>query len=198
MIDLCAPIQKIIFGTIMKNHRWNKTSSGGKLITLMSTDFANYYMKKDIEYRKLALNANEMTKKSLLAEADTFSKISKKLMDISFKEKIMKEAQHLFFEDGFQQRLDEKHHLIGFTNGVFDLKIKKFRDGQPDDHISMSTNVYYKPFSKENPYNKHIESFFASILPNKNVREYFLTRLSTCVSGENREEKAYFLHRFWK
>ena len=89
--------------------------------------------------------------------------------------------------------LDEKYYLIGFTNGVFDLKIKKFRDGQPDDHISMSTNVYYKPFSKEKLYNKHIESFFASILPNKNVREYFLTRLSTFgVSGENREEKAYF------
>ena len=175
-----------------ENHRWNRTTNGGKLITLMSTDFANYYMKKDIEYKKLALTANESNKKSLLAEAETFAKISKKLMDISFKEKIMKEAQYLFYEGDFQQRLDEKHHLIGFTNGVFDLKTRKFRDGQPDDHISMSTKVYYKPYNKENPYIKQIDKFFESILPNNNVRDYFLTRLSTCVSGENREEKAYF------
>lgn len=175
-----------------ENHRWNRTTNGGKLITLMSTDFANYYMKKDIEYKKKALAAVESTKKTLLTEAETFSKISKKLMDISFKEKIMKEAQYLFYEGDFQQRLDEKHHLIGFTNGVFDLKIRKFRDGQPDDHISMCTKVHYKPFNTENPYVKQIDKFFESILPNKNVRDYFLTRLSTCVSGENREEKGYF------
>ena len=175
-----------------ENHRWNRTTNGGKLITLMSTDFANYYMRKDIEYKKLALSSNESAKKTLLNEADVFTKISKKLMDISFKEKIMKEAQYLFYEGDFQQRIDEKHHLLGFKNGVFDLKTRTFRDGQPDDHISMSTKVYYKPYSKENPYIKQIEHFFQSILPNKNVREYFLTRLATCVSGENREEKAYF------
>ena len=175
-----------------ENHKWIRTTNGGKLITLMSTDFANYYMKKDIEYKKKALNATESTKKTLLAESETFTKISKKLMDISFKEKIMKEAQYLFYENDFHEKLDEKHHLIGFTNGVFDLKTRKFRDGQPDDHISMSTKVNYKPYAKENPYINQIDKFFESILPNKNVREYFLTRLSTCVSGENREEKAYF------
>jgi P4 family phage/plasmid primase-like protien len=175
-----------------ENHRWNKTTNGGKLITLMSTDFANYYMKKDIEYKKKAMSANESIKKTLLAEADTFTKISKKLMDISFKEKIMKEAQYLFYENDFQQRLDEKHHLIGFTNGVYDLKTKKFRDGQPDDHISMCTKVYYKPYNNDNPYIKKITEFFKSILPNENVRKYFLNILSTCVSGENKEEKAYF------
>ena len=37
-----------------ENHRWNRTTNGGKLITLMSTDFANYY-EKDIEYKKAAL-----------------------------------------------------------------------------------------------------------------------------------------------
>lgn len=175
-----------------ENHRWNRTTNGGKLITLMSTNFANYYMKKDIEYKKLAMTSNESTKKTYLTEAETFAKISRKLMDITFKEKIMKEAQYLFYEDDFQQRLDEKHHLIGFTNGVYDLKIRKFRDGQPDDHISLCTKVHYKKYDPENPYVKQIDKFFESILPNKNVREYFLTRLSTCISGENREEKAYF------
>ena len=188
---VCSDIKQHIW-YYFENNKWNKTSNGGKLITLMSTDFANYYLKKEIEYKKQAINSSESVKRTLLNDAEVFSKISKKLLDINFKEKIMKEAQYLFFEDDFTHRLDEKHHLIGFTNGVYDLKMKKFRDGQPDDHISMSTNVFYKEFNKNNPYIKHIENFFESILPNKNVRNYFLARLSSCISGENREEKAYF------
>lgn len=188
---VCSDIKQHIW-YYFENNRWNKTSNGGKLITLMSTDFANYYLKKEIEYKKQAINSSESMKKTLLNDAEVFSKISKKLLDINFKEKIMKEAQYLFFEDDFTQRLDEKHHLIGFTNGVYDLTMKKFRDGQPDDHISMTTGVFYKEYNKSNPYIKHIEKFFESILPNKNVRHYFLARLSSCISGENREEKAYF------
>lgn len=188
---VCSDIKQHIW-YYFENNRWNKTSNGGKLITLMSTDFANYYLKKEIEYKKQAINSSESVKRTLLNDAEVFSKISKKLLDINFKEKIMKEAQYLFFEDDFTQRLDEKHHLIGFTNGVYDLTMKKFRDGQPDDHISMTTGVFYKEYNKSNPYIKHIEKFFESILPNKNVRHYFLSRLSTCISGENREEKAYF------
>ena len=99
-------------------------------------------------------------------------------------------------KETFNNDLDEKHHLIGFTNGVFDLKTRKFRDGQPDDHISMSTKVYYKPYNKENPYIKQINNFFESILPNNNVRDYFLTRLATCVSGENEKRKGLFLYWF--
>ena len=56
----------------------------------------------------------------------------------------------------------------------------------------MSTKVYYKPYNKENPYIKQIENFFESILPNNNVRNYFLTRLSTCKWGKTEKKKAYF------
>ena len=88
----------------------------------MSTDFANYYMKKDIEYKKAALTANESTKKSLLPKQKHLQKYLRNLW-ISPSRKNAKEAQYLFYEGDFQQRLDEKHHLIGFTNGVFDLTV---------------------------------------------------------------------------
>ena len=175
-----------------ENHRWNRTNNGGKLITLMSRDFSSYYAKKAGQYNVKAASADEVTRKTLLEEAKTFNTISSKLMDISFKEKIMKEAQYIFFEDDFAGRLNQKKHLICFTNGVYDLAIKKFRDGHPDDHISFCTNVHYKEYNPDNPYIKKIDNFFKTVLTNKNVRDYFLSRLSTCVSGENREEQVYF------
>ena len=33
--------------------------------------------------------------------------------------------------------------LIGFDNGVYDLKMHMFRDGMPDDYIYLSTKQNY-------------------------------------------------------
>jgi P4 family phage/plasmid primase-like protien len=172
-------------------HRWRKCLGGGKLITLISSDFANYYILKGQEFAQKAIESIN-DKKSLLQEAAHFNKIADNLMDINFKKKIMEEAKNIFYDDMFIKRLDENSNLIGFENGVYDLSQKVFRNGQPDDHISMSTNVHYMKWNDKNPYADQINDFFQKILPNKNVRDYFLSRLSTCVSGENREEKFYF------
>ena len=173
-------------------HRWRKCPNGGRLITLISSEFANHYIEMAQECNKKALESNTMDKKRFLEESTHFNKIAECLMDINFKEKIMKEARYLFNDEMFIKRLDENPNLIGFENGVYDLKDKKFRRGHPDDHISMSTNTNYTKWSDANPYANQIYDFFEKILPNKNVRDYFLSRLSTCVSGENKEEKFYF------
>ncbi len=157
----------------------------------MSSEFANNYIAMSHEFSQKAMDSNN-EKKTFLDQAGHFNKIAECLMDINFKEKVMKEAKYIFYDDQFIKRLDENHHLIGFKNGVYDLKLKKFRPGQPDDHISMSTQQDYFKWSDNNPYAKHIKSFFEQVMPIESVRKYLLTRLSTCVSGENREEVFIF------
>ena len=188
---LCANVKDNVWYHFY-NHRWHKCVNGGKLITLMSSEFANYYIAMGHEFSKLAMETNSSEKKTFLDQSIHFQKIADSLMDINFKEKVMKEAKYIFFDDEFIKRLDENHHLIAFENGVYDLKLKRFRAGQPDDHISMSTKHQYVKWNDNNPYAKYINQFFDQVLPIKAVRDYFLTRLSTCVSGENREEKFYF------
>ena len=173
-------------------HRWKKDPNGGKLITKISSEFANHYISMSQNSNKMAIEESGSDKKRHLDDAIHFNKIAEHLMDISFKEKIMKEARYLFHDENFIKRLDENPLLIGFENGVYDLSLKTFRKGHPDDHISFSTKTNYMKWSEANPYAKSIHDFFNKILPNKNVRDYFLSRLSTCVSGENREEKFYF------
>ena len=173
-------------------HRWRKCMNGGKLITLISSEFANNYITMGQEFGAKALEANGSDKKQFLDQATFFNEIAHCLMDINFKKKIMEEAKYIFYDEMFIKRLDENPTLIGFENGVYDLNLKTFRKGYPDDHISMSTNVHYSKWSSSNPYANQINDFFEQVLPNKNVRDFFLSRLSTCVSGENREEKFYF------
>ena len=184
---VCADIKQNIWYHFT-SHRWNKCVNGGKLITLMSSEFANYYIAMSTEFNKQAMDAPGSEKKTFLDQASHFQKIAENLMDINFKEKVMKEAKYIFHDDEFLNRLDENHHLLGFENGVYDLKLKKFRAGQPDDHISMSTKQQYVKWNENNPYAKYIKHFFEQVMPIEAVRNYLLTRLSTCLSGENRDE----------
>ncbi len=184
---VCADVKQNIWYHFT-SHRWNKCVNGGKLITLMSSEFANYYIAMGQEYSKQAIDANGSDKKTFLDQSIHFQKIADSLMDINFKEKVMKEAKYIFHDDQFLNRLDENHHLLGFENGVYDLKLKKFRAGQPDDHISMSTKQQYVKWNDNNPYAKYIKGFFEQVMPIEAVRNYLLTRLSTCLSGENRDE----------
>ena len=175
-----------------KGHRWRKCNSGGSLITLMSSDFPNIYLNEVNEMNNKAMGCEGQEKKSLLTQSEMYNKIAQNLMNIGFKKKILEEAKYLFFDENFQENLDENYDLVGFENGVYDLKQRKFRKGHPDDYISMSTGNKYHKWSNKNPYAKHIKNFFEQVLVNENVRDFFLERLSTCVSGENREEKFYF------
>ncbi len=187
---VCADVKNNIWYHYA-SHRWHKCINGGTLITLMSSEFANNYIQMGHEFSQKAMDSTN-EKKTFLDQSNHFQKIAECLMDINFKEKVMKEAKYIFYDDQFIKRLDENHHLIGFENGVYDLKLKKFRPGQPDDHISMSTNHQYIKWNDNNPYAKHIKQFFEQVMPIESVRKYLLTRLSTCVSGENREEVFIF------
>ena len=177
---------------VFREHKWNK-DNGVTLMKLLSEPFCNHYINASEQATAKAGKASGNDKKTFLDEAGLYNKIANSLMDINFKKRIIEEARYLFYDEKFLERLDENHDLICFNNGVYDLKLRKFRKGLPDDHISMSTNVDYIKWNENSPYAKAIHGFFEKVLTNKNVRNYFLSRLSTCLSGENREEKFYFL-----
>jgi len=100
-------------------------------------------------------------------------------MNNAFKNTLMDECKSLFYDSTFEQKLDSNIHLIGFENGIYDLEQSVFREGRPDDYITLSTkNDYYK-WNDKNPTNKQIMKFFEQVLPNKSVRDYFLNALCT-------------------
>jgi P4 family phage/plasmid primase-like protien len=174
-----------------KNHGWNRCTDG-ELIKLMSSDFVNDYLALQVECLKKANKADTAAKKVLMEQAKNYENIANKLMNINFKTQLMKEARYMFLDMEFKEKLNENHFLIRFTNGVYDLHSMKFRDGQADDHITLSTGVFYKPYNEDNPYMKHINTFFKKILPNEGVRKYFIRKLANCVCGHKNEHKIFF------
>ena len=55
----------------------------------------------------------------------------------------MREAMEIFFDKDFIKNMDSNPYLLCFTNGVFDFKLKEFRQGYPQDYITKTTGIPY-------------------------------------------------------
>jgi P4 family phage/plasmid primase-like protien len=191
---VCSSIKNDIWWEF-KSHKWVKVEGAYTLKTLLSEDFSKEY-NTEIGEISLALVKDKLTasqKEEYLSRREKLSNIVNNLMKTNFKETLIKECKNLFYDDKFELKLDSNINLVGFKNGVYDLEKEEFREGRPDDYITMCTNHNYVKWSEKNPLNSYIFKFFEQVYPNKEVREYFLSVLSTCVSGNTKEEKFFIM-----
>jgi P4 family phage/plasmid primase-like protien len=189
---VCSSIKNNIWWEF-KHHRWNRIEDGYTLKILLSEDFVNEYNKEIADISIKATQISGFEKEELQQRRTYINKIVNNLMNTSFKNNLIQECTNHFIDSTFEQKLDSNIHLLGFENGVYDLEQGIFREGRPDDYITLSTkNDYYK-WNDKNPHHIQIINFFNQVLPNKKVRDYFLNALCTCLSGETKEEKLYIM-----
>ena len=201
--------------------KWEQTEVGHELRKRLSGEIVEiyaYYLKK---YQALSQSYPEGSdwRKLYDMKVANCGKVIAKLKDSNYKDKIIRECRELFYDPEFEDKKNSKLHLLGFDNGVMDLENMVFRKGQPDDFITISTKYSIpvnvsKPieFSElydniindsNNQFVSDLMDFIKKVLPDRKsndtndftdsrVREYVLRFLSSCLSGEVREEKFYF------
>jgi P4 family phage/plasmid primase-like protien len=176
---------------MFRNHRWEEVNDAIYLRQKISTELCDKYRNIIIKYNKIisTTEIEEEEKEKLVKKLKELQEITRKLKTTSFKDNIIKECKELFINKHFINKLDDNPYLIGFENGVYDLKNMEFRDGIPDDYISLSTGINKIDFDKTNEYWEDLQNFVNTIFPGKDIRDYFLKFLSTCLQGVNAEEK---------
>jgi len=107
------------------------------------------------------------------------------LGNFDFKTKVKKEATVKYYNREFQELLDENRRLIGFTNGVFDLDTREFRDGYPHDFISLSTGYDYVPIDEGDPMLNEIDNYMSQVFTDVNLREYVWKLSGSLLEGGN-------------
>lgn len=118
-----------------------------------------------------------------------------KLKTTKFKDNVMKECRELFFDEEFTKKVDSNKDLIAFNNGVMDLTTMMFRDGKPEDYISFSTGIDYdteKQYFEYESWNA-VDSFIKQVIPDIEVRDYFLKHLATNMIGGNPAQKFHIM-----
>ncbi len=174
------------------NNLWRQNNDGIMIRNKISNELCEKYVQIVYENNQEMLNNPELTdedKEDIKARNKEILGIIMKLKTTSFKDNIVKECKELFYDIEFLNQLDENWNLIGFNNGVYDLKRGEFREGRPDDYITLSTRVDKIEFSEDHEQWPELSKFIYTIFPNQEKREYFMTFLATCLQGLNAEEK---------
>ncbi len=193
-------------------HIWRETDSGVDLLMKLSKQVADIFFKKtatimqEMSQRELTeCNGDKDGKKDcgvceyckMDQEKTDYLHVFTQLKKTAFKSNVMKECRELFFDEEFTKKVDANKDLIAFNNGVLDMTTADFvfRDGKPEDYISFSTGIDYDP---NRPYYEYpawpeVEMFMKKVLPDKEVRDYFLKHLATNLLGGNTAQKFHIL-----
>ena len=207
---VCANIKDNLWYYFNKNNggRWEITEVGHELRSKLSSEIVGIFEYYGNIYRQKFSEDQEEEKYDI--HHTNCLKVQLKLKDSTYKDKIMKECKEYFYDKNFVEKLDDQKHLIGFENGIYDLNKGVFRGGLPSDYISLSTQLnlpvpksmipigiedileIVKEVENYDELNEGLNDFLEKVFPTDGVREYTLRFLSSCLSGEVREEKFYF------
>jgi len=186
---VCTSISKKKWYEYVSN-RWEPLDEANTIIKKLNVELTNDYIKIGIAYGQKALYTdNEFIKKDLLVKSKTANIIAEKLGSMCFKKEVIKELMHLYYDSKFMLKLDENRYLLGFNNGVYDLKNQYFRNGRPEDYISMSTNCDYIKYNELDENIISVYNFFNQIQPNQEMQDYLLLKLSSFLEGIQRDQK---------
>lgn len=174
-----------------KNHKWKFDESCCALYKKFSDELPKYFIFSSNIYNKKSKTC-EYDKINFFSQKEKLvNEIIEKFNNINFKKQIMIACAHKFYEMScsFQEKLDSNPNLIGFENGIYDLELGMFRNGMPDDNVSMSTGYEYKEYNYNDKEIKFMEEYFDKIMIEQDMRNYLCRYLSSCLNGHLYDQK---------
>lgn len=172
-----------------ENHIWRLLDEP-VLSHRLSHDFCDIYNEVKDYYRRHPILKNGDKK---IKQIDT---LISNLNNTNFKNSVMSQCQENYqvYNKGFNEKIN-KANILPFNNGVIDLDTMEFRDGKPDDAMTMSTNIDY---IKYDPHNVNgtmsdILKFIDDIMPIQTVKEYLLNVSAICLTRYTKTQSLWIL-----
>lgn len=171
-----------------RDHRWNKMDDANEFMRIISFDLPEIYAAEI--GRLIAIPGGPQDPNTNL-KIKKCADIQMKLQMDGFATGVMRMCKRLFLDMNFLGKLDENRNLLGLEDGVWDLKTGIFRDGSPDDYISMSCGLSYKSFKGNEQELAECYEFLEKIFPNPRIRKCAVRMMSSCLQGGNRNKRIY-------
>ena len=198
---VCVSYDKKGSWFVFKNHRWVQ-DKGLSLREAISKSMYDLYSKKSERLNNEWYNYDPTDDRAefIKKKIKIIGEIMFTLKKTNDKNNIMREAMELFYDDDFIRNMNNKKHLLCFNNGVVDFNTKEFRDGYPDDYITLTTNINYVHFDdiKHNKeYAENMEnclSFMEKLFPVKELNEYMWDHLASTLLGTNKNQTFNVYH----
>lgn len=169
------------------NHHWTQIDSGTTLRSSITTELRKIYYKKAEGLMEQISNLPEgdNRKDALDKRVTKILAIVGRLGKTADKKNMMIEAKDRFYDKDFLNSLDKNPWLMCFKNGIWDFDNGIFRDGKPEDYISMTTGIEYV---KNNPNTdsesiNEVKQFMKELFPVPELEQYMWEHLSSSLIG---------------
>lgn len=176
-------------------HHWLAERRGSQLREIINIELYGHFIRIKDKYLRMAQElpeGQEIKKDTYRAYASKMLDVAKSLKGTTRLNKIITECEYLYKNEAFDNILDRNPNLFSFPNGIFDGIT--FRNGKPDDYVSLKAGVPYVPINElDSLLVKQVERFYEQILPNANIRHYYLKLQASTLDDFNREEKFHIL-----
>jgi phage/plasmid-associated DNA primase len=96
-------------------------------------------------------------------------------------EQIYNTFKNIYFNEPNEVIFDDKYYLLGFNNGVYDIRSNTFRNYKYDDFMTTKTGYNYKKANNEEI--QTIYELYNKIEVNKEKNKFLFEVLSTCLLG---------------
>ncbi len=181
-----------------KNHIWKQIDKGRDLRERISDDYGIIIKQLKVKRRDACSNIEDLEDED--PERKELEKKLKKINDLvrqckatPFKNHVMVESQEVFYNSEFYNLLNKNPYLVAFKNGVYDFENDIFRDGNPEDYISVSLSIEYSDYgSIDHPDVMEVDDFFQKVFPDREVRDYFLDQACQVFVGGNHNKVILF------
>jgi P4 family phage/plasmid primase-like protien len=154
----------------------------------ISDDFVKFYESMKIndstKYTDIADYVNNENKVKNKYN-QSIDRLILKLEDVGFKNKVKQQLATILYnkDSEFYSKLNTNPYLIGFNNGILDLKRQEFRKGKQCDYITFNTKIDFVEYDENNENVKEIYEFFSKIITNPKILEYLLLVLGKSLEG---------------
>jgi len=183
---ICTSIKRGIWYEF-RNHRWSQNSYS--FLEKIGHNVIHEYDRLIAYYSRLSLDQPTVIRKIYQEIIKNLNNVVAKLGTPKFVNNIMKECECLFYDSQFESKLNNNRDLVGFENGIYDLRIGGLRPGRQEDYISLSTGHNYVEFAENHEYVSAIETFMYQVFLDKTVKDYIYILLSSFLEGHNPNEK---------
>lgn len=190
---VCASISgKTWYQFRKEQHRWEEIEGGIFLREQISSKLVRDYVELAKKIAEDFGTTTDKAEEAMIAERrKQVDRIISSLKSAPFKNNVMTEAMEVFYDRSFAEKLDQNSYLIGFKNGVYDLKNNTFRAGVQDDYISKTVAIEYKEFNEADNEVEDVKEFLQKIFPDTSIRNYFMDTYSDIFVGGNAQKKVY-------
>lgn len=166
--------------------RWAQSEKGHCLRKLISSEIADEFSSAA---QWLLVEETHNHDDKLREGAKHCIDMIKQLRTRKYKDDIMTECKELLYDKTFTAKLDSNIYLMGFENGVYDLKNQVFRPGSPNDYVSFTTGINYMEYDENNVNIGNVMELFRKIQPDSGLFDYLLTSMASYLDGQIADEK---------